>query len=567
MKKLKVTLYILSVLFSLTSKGADITIKPQTKEVLVYLQNAQINAVAEVNLVPGMYNIVLEDLSQFLDENSVQIKGDADFTILSVVTKKNYLGTEKKDPKIKALEDSIEVLSTKMYAIKNQIDALNEELAMIKANQSIQGDNIGVSTIELEKMANFFRVRMLEIHNKQTENDGKNAKLREKSNAMQNQLAQLKNKQTKVYSEITLAIKCNTTSKSKIQLSYMVTNAGWAPFYDIKSESLTEPITILSKANVYQNTGEDWKNVKLSLSTGNPTNNNNKPVLNPYTLSLKNPDQLYKKSYGKNMAASETADSYAIDLPASNSGSVSAAYEKLEEVQIRGARSSNSQTFVDGVKVQSSGASNYTSNTENQTNNIFDISIPYSIPSDGKEYVVSIQEYKAPAVYSYTAIPKLDKDAFLLANLINWDQTGLLPGEANLFNEGTFIGKSYFETRVTNDTIPVSLGREKNIVLDRKKVKSFTEKNFTGGTKITTLEFEIMVRNKKKADVEITIEDQIPLSNTEEVTIELINGSNATYVKETGKLKWVIKLKPSESNTLKFGYVIRYPKKYNISNL
>jgi uncharacterized protein (TIGR02231 family) len=556
MKKLQITFILFSTLFSIASKGADITVKPQTKDVLVYLQNAQINATAEVNLVPGMYNIVLEDLSQFLDENSVQIKGDADFTILSVVTKKNYLGDERKDPKLKALEDSIEVMNTKLSAVKNQIDALNEELVMIIANKNIQGDNIGVSTVELEKMANFYRIRVLEIRNKLTENDKKQAKLREKNTALQNQLMQLKNQQTKVFSEITIAIKSNVTSKSKIHLSYMVTNAGWAPFYDIKSESLTEPITILSKANVYQNTGEDWKNVKLSLSTGNPTYSNTKPVLSPYTLLLNNPDQLYRKSYNKSMA-----------VPSSNAGDVSAA-PAMQEINIRGGRSDASETYIDGNRIiGSSKVSNYTTNTENQTNNIFEISIPYNIPSDGKEYVVAIQEYKAPAVYSYTAIPKLDKDAFLLANLINWDQTGLLPGEANLFNEGTFVGKSYFETRVTNDTIPVSLGREKNIILDRKKVKSFTEKNFTGGTKKTTLEFEIMVRNKKKAEVEITIEDQIPLSNTEEVTIELINGSNATYVKETGKLKWVIKLKPSESNTLKFGYVIKYPKKYNISNL
>jgi uncharacterized protein (TIGR02231 family) len=557
MKKLKITFILFFTLFGLASKGADITVKPQIKEVLVYLQNAQVNATAEVNLVPGMYNIILEDLSQFLDENSVQIKGDADFTILSVVTKKNYLGDEKKDPKLKALEDSIEVLSSKLYAVKNQIDALNEELAMIKSNQSITGDNTGVSTIELEKMANFYRVRVLEIRNKLTENEKKQSKLREKNTALQNQLMQLKNQQTKVYSEITLAIKCNTTTKSKIQLSYMVTNAGWAPFYDIKSESLNEPITILSKANVYQKTGEDWKNVKLSLSTGNPTFSNTKPILNPYTLMLNNPDQLYRKSYQKSMA-----------LPSSNAGEVYAPPSMQEkEISVTaGGRKQIDRLDIDEIQT-SSRASNYTSNTENQTNNIFEISIPYNIPSDGKEYVVAIQEYKAPAVYSYSAIPKLDKDAFLLANLINWDQTGLLPGEANLFNEGTFVGKSYFETRVTNDTIPVSLGREKNIILDRKKVKSFTEKNFTGGTKKTTLEFEIMVRNKKKAEVEITIEDQIPLSNTEEVTIELINGSNATYVKETGKLKWVVKLKPSESNTLKFGYIIKYPKKYNISNL
>jgi uncharacterized protein (TIGR02231 family) len=560
MKKLQITFILFSTFFSIVSKGADISVKPQTKEVLVYLQNAQINAVAEVNLVPGMYNIVLQDLSQFLDENSVQIKGDADFTILSVVTKKNYLGDERKDPKLKALEDSTEVMNTKLYAVKNQIDALNEELVMIVANKSIQGDNIGVSTLELEKMANFYRVRVLEIRNKLTENEKKQAKLREKNTALQNQLIQLKNQQTKVFSEITLAVKCNATSKSKIQLSYMVSNAGWAPFYDIKSESLTEPITILSKANVYQNTGEDWKNVKLSLSTGNPNSNNTKPVLNPYTLVLNNPDQMYRKSYGKNI---ELQNSNTIAI-----GGAPSAYgdaRESEKTNVRGGRNNTDEVYTDGKK--SNASFNYTNNTENQTNNIFEISIPYNIPSDGKEYVVAIQEYKAPAVYSYTAIPKLDKDAFLLANLINWDQTGLLPGEANLFNEGTFVGKSYFETRVTNDTIPVSLGREKNIILDRKKVKSFTEKNFTGGTKKTTLEFEIMVRNKKKAEVEITIEDQIPLSNTEEVTIELINGSNATYVKETGKLKWVVKLKPSESNTLKFGYIIKYPKKYNISNL
>ena len=555
MKKLQITYFLFLTLFSLSSKGADITVKPQTKEVLVYLQNAQINATAEVNLVPGIYNIVLEDLSQFLDENSVQIKGDADFTILSVVTKKNYLGDERKDPKLRALEDSIEVMNTKLNAVKNQIDALNEELVMIIANKSIQGDNIGVSTVELEKMANFYRVRVLEIRNKLSENEKKQSKLREKNTALQNQLIQLKNQQTKVFSEITLAIKSNVTSKSKIQLSYMVTNAGWTPFYDIKSESLTEPITILSKANVFQNTGEDWKNVKLSLSTGNPTYSNTKPVLSPYTLLLNNPDQLYRKTYGKSMA-----------LPSSNAGVVMDA-PAAAEIKIRGGRKDSEETFIDGMQVQSSRASNYTSNTENQTNNIFEISIPYNIPSDGKEYVVAIQEYKAPAVYSYSAIPKLDKDAFLLANLINWDQTGLLPGEANLFNEGTFVGKSYFETRLTNDTIPISLGREKNIILDRKKVKSFTEKNFTGGTKKTTLEFEITIRNKKKSEIEITIEDQIPLSNTEEVSIELINGSNASYVKETGKLKWVIKLKPSESSTLKFGYIIKYPKKYNISNL
>lgn len=553
MKKQLLLLIVFTTIF-VHSYANDISVKPQTKEVLVYLQNAQINATAEVNIIPGTYNIVLENLSQYLDENSVQIKGDADFTILSVVTKKNYLGEQKKSPKLKEVEDSIVIVSEKIEALNNQIQVYDEEISMIKSNQSIGGANVGVTTAELEKMANFYRNRLLEVYKMRTEQLKTQSKLYETKTLLQNQLTELKNLQAKVYSEVVVSIKSNTTVKSKLNISYMVNNAGWSPFYDIKVENLNEPIVILSKANVFQNTGEDWKNVKLSLSTGNPNTSNTKPTLNPFTLSFANPNQLSKYK--------------TINAPQSNIGGV---YQMDDGsgLNVKGSRVDGSEIYIDGIRIKGSSnlSAEYTENIENQTNNIFDINIPYTIPTDGKEYVVSIQEYKVPAAYSYTAIPKLDKDAFLIANLINWDQTGLLPGEANLFNEGTFVGKSYFETRITNDTIPVSLGREKNIIIERKKVKNYTEKNFIGSTKKTTLEFEIVLRNKKKGEAEITIEDQIPLSSKEEVTIELINTSNAVYNKDSGKLEWKLKLKSSETVTLKFGYIIKYPRKYNIANL
>jgi len=555
--KPSVMLIFCSLAIVSVSPATDITTRPQTKEVLVYLQNARINAVAEVDIVPGTYNIVFEEVSQYLLENSVQVKGYADFTILSVVTKKNYIGETKKDPKLKAVEDSIDTYNLKLDLLRDQISSLDEELAMVKSNRSIGGANSGVSTTELEKAADFFRRRTLDINNMQTQNSIKEKELVMKIAGLNSQLDVLKNQESKVYTEITIAVKSNVAAKAKIDLSYMVGQAGWTPFYDIKSESLSEPLIILSKANVYQSTGEDWKKVKLSLSTGNPNLSNTRPVLNPFTLSFADPrTRNYKIGYEKNM-----------ELPASNTMGVFKSQE-LQSVEIRGARSDGDEYYIDGVKVKGTDKSSaYTANTENTTNNIFDISIPYTIPTDGKEYVVEIQEYKVPAVYTYSSIPKLDNDAFLLANLINWDQTGLLPGVANLFNEGMFVGKSYFETRVTSDTIPISMGREKNIILERKKVKSFTEKIVLGTAKRTTLEFEITLRNKKKDEAEIIIEDQIPLSSAEEVTVELINPGNADYTKETGKLAWTIKLKPSESKTLKFGYIIKYPKRYNISNL
>jgi uncharacterized protein (TIGR02231 family) len=215
----------------------------------------------------------------------------------------------------------------------------------------------------------------------------------------------------------------------------------------------------------------------------------------------------------------------------------------------------------------SSNSSSFTTNIENTTSNVFEISLPYTIPSDGKEYVVAIQTYDVPAVYSYYSTPKLEKEVFLIATITNWEQTGLLPGEANLFNEGTYVGKSYFDTKITGDTLPISLGRDKNININRKKTKNYTEKNFTGNTKKTSLEYEIEIKNKKKGEIDLVIEDQYPLSKIEEVEVDLFNDGGATVNKETGKLRWNFKLKAAENKTLKFGYNVKYPKKIILNNL
>ncbi len=534
----------LLILINFVNAKADITVSSKITEVMVYQQFAQITANADVNIVPGNYNLIVDNLSQYTDEGSLQLKGDANFVILSISTQMNYLGEEKKSRQLIALEDSIDRLTLKISANNSQIEVYTAEHDMIIANQKISGANNGVNSLELEKMANFYRQRLLEIKTKRSDLQRKQQEMAKKQLALTNQLNQLKAEQTSVYLQAIISIQSSVTAKTKLSLNYIVSNAGWSPIYDIKSESVNAPLKIVSKANVYQNTGDLWKEVKMSISTGNPSLNNTKPNLQPYYLSIYNPVTNYNTNNYRNKNAGVPAEMPQIMMES-----------KAEK---KGNR-------MDEIVVTNSSA--YTTNIENTTSNVFEISLPYTIPSDGKEYVVAIQTYDVPAVYSYYSTPKLEKEVFLIATITNWEQTGLLPGEANLFNEGTYVGKSYFDTKITGDTLPISLGRDKNININRKKTKNYTEKNFTGNTKKTSLEYEIEIKNKKKGEIDLVIEDQFPLSKIEEVEVDLFNDGGATVNKETGKLRWNFKLKAAENKTLKFGYNVKYPKKIILNNL
>jgi len=549
---------LFTAIFSL-SFAADINIKSQIKEVTVYTSSAQVKATADANLVKGTYNLVFQNVSQFIDENSIQIKGNADFTILSITVVKDFLYKNQKDPKLKVVEDSLELINLKISNAQNKITALNDEQNMMRANQKIGGNNSILTSIELEKMANFFRVRMEDIFAKSAEQNVLKQKLQKIAADLQLQLDAFNN-QNNYKADIIVAIKSNAVAKADLDLSYNVGNAGWSPFYDIKAESVSNPVVITSKANVWQNTGEEWKDVKLFISTGNPNVSMNIPALNPFYVNVQS-EQVVHYQYRNSKGSYGAAPMMAYDL--------AKAQEESSVKSLAEARAKEKYDMIaqDNVNTLSSNSSNYTTNTESQTNNVFEISIPYTIKSNGEQNLVGIQKYEVPASYSYISKPKIEPGAFLEARLIDWNQSGLLPGDANIFFEGAYIGKTYFETNVANDTISISFGRDNNIVVDRKRTKFLNDKSLIGSTKSASYEYEINIKNKKKTAIDITIDDQIPLSANTNTEVELNDGSKADYTKDTGALKWKSTIKAGESITHKFGFKVRYPKGFKITNL
>jgi uncharacterized protein (TIGR02231 family) len=190
--------------------------------------------------------------------------------------------------------------------------------------------------------------------------------------------------------------------------------------------------------------------------------------------------------------------------------------------------------------------------------------MPYSILNDGKTATVEMKQMEVPALYEYYCAPKLEEDVFLTAKITDWSDLDLLEGESNLFFEGTFLGKGLINPKTAGDTLSISLGRDKNIIVKRTRLKEFSKKQFFGSNKIDYRNFEISIRNNKKQSINLVIEDQYPVSTMKEVEVDRLENKEADLDNESGKLKWSIQLEAAKEKKVSFKYSVKYPKGNNL---
>src|SRR5690606_21336721 len=187
-----------------------------------------------------------------------------------------------------------------------------------------------------------------------------------------------------------------------------------------------------------------------------------------------------------------------------------------------------------------------TAETEMELNAVFDIDLPYNILSNKKPQSVALKELTHPATYKYYAVPKLDPDAFLLAELSDYEKLNLLPGDANIIFENMYVGKSYLNPLSTKDTLNLSMGRDKKIVIKREKIAELSGTKFFSSSKKQTFTYEIVIRNGKKESIDLMLKDQYPIATDKDMEIELLQTDNAVVNKETGILTWTLKVAPGE---------------------
>lgn len=508
-------------------------------DVTVFLNKAQVTREVKARIEPGRVNLVVRGLTSQLDPESIQVTGKGSFIILGISHQQNYLSELNMPKSLKALKDSVEQLQKQLQLEQSQKEILNKEEQMLLSNQKIGGTTQNLTVAELKAMADFYRSRLGDIVTSRMKQDDKIKKINERIAKLNNQI----NSQNEMYgrntSEIVVSISAEAATSVDLDVNYVVANAGWYPVYDVRAMNTKSPLQLSYKANVFQSTGEEWKSVKLKLSTANPNQSGLKPELSSWYLDFYQPIAygLERRKYKSTGAVSRAAN---MD-------------EKEEMVSMAAPAAESVADYVSTIQT--------TLNTE------FDISLPYSVMSASKPTTVDIRNYEMKSDYTYSVAPKLDNDAFLLARATGWEEFNLLPGEANIFFEGTFIGKSFIDPNTIKDTLSVSLGRDKRIVVKREKLKDLTSRNFIGSTKKESYAYEISIRNTKGESIKVIVEDQIPVSQNTQIEVSVQDIAGAKFNKNTGKLVWEMELKPSETRKVIYKFEVKYPKDRQINGL
>lgn len=535
MKKFLVLLLFPALLFA--QKPIFTTAK--VKNVTVYFNSAEISQTTSATLPKGTSEIVIKNVADDLNENTVQIGAPSNVTVLSVQFTNNYISEyeiDENSPAIKKVRDSIKLVEKEIQKVNNAKVAESKTIELLDKNQQVSGLNSGLNVLELTKMVDFYKTTRNELSNKVDAFEEKIKKLRDVLSDLNNKLVINTQKEEKTSKgKVVIQVMNEIAGKVDFDINYLTNNATWKPFYDLRANSISEPIEMMYKAQVVQNTGIDWKQVKLSLSSGNPNQNNQAPILNAWFLRYG-----YDKNYG-----------FLNDDAKSNS---------LEEVVVSG--------YVrKDKKMEASSVSNYTNIQENQLNISFEIDIPYDILSNGKAHSVALKEINLPATYKYYAAPRIEKEAFLLAEISDYSKYNLLPGEANIIFEGMYVGKTNINPNQTSDTLNLSMGRDKKISIKREKVVDKSGTKFLSSKKEQTFTYDITIRNNKKEMVDLLLKDQYPLSPDKEIEIELKESDGAKINTETGILTWNLKLKPNETKVIRISYKVKYPKDKIIDNL
>ncbi len=508
--------------------GEDgIVVPSKLRSATVFPSGAELIHTATAELAAGNNELIIGDISDRVESGSIRVNATGDLTILSVTfaLKPLLAGTA-----VKRLKDSVQSLKKEQGKLDVLIRSDNELLDLLRANRSVAGTT-GLSVAELEKMVDYYGRRssglMMEISG-----------YKERSATLDQSIARL---ETDVKEEeekggrrqsgrIVIQLVSPSAGTAVFTVSYMTPEASWTPFYDLKAKNTHDPLRLIYKARLLQTSGIDWKQVKLTLSTAVPNQKNAAPTLQPWFLSF-------------------------MDLEGRLAGYVPGV--KLDDVVVMGYGTEKKQDF--NYKASRSVPADFVV-SEHAMNTSFDIAIPYDIPGNGKEQDVTMKEYEVDCTYQYYTAPGLDENVYLLSEVPGWEKLNLLPGEASITVEGTYIGKSNINPGSTDDTLKLTLGNDKRVTVKREKMADYSSVKFLGSDKKELLTYEITVRNNKKEKIDLLVKDQFPVSTSKEIESKLLESGGAEVNGDTGMLSWKVELAPGESKKYRFSYSIKYPK-------
>ena len=553
--------FLLSILFAGSTLLANdsLTVKSTLYGVTVYTQGAQLKHKCNYSIKSGVTELIIEGISPYISANTVQVKATGNIVILDSKYE-NYLPQpnlttitiNEFPPKIKAeikrIEDSLQVVSFELRDINDAIDVLQAARRIIMANGAIKGQGKVNDSIQLLIQAvDYYTTKVAELNKKISGLERQKLKKGDLIQAMEIRLNELKNyanqnqtKNNKYVPRLVVTLMANDAASGKLELSYFASNAGWTPIYDIRSEASSGKISLTYKAQVHQQTGLDWKAVKMSISTNNPYANKTKPELSPWYIDY----QAYRKDLEEKAKLRE--------------GTYLNAAPQVNTYMFNSGFAYGNATIKDDEIALDAGA--FTTIVQQLIAAEFQIDLDYSIASDNQNRMVLIKQVDLNTSFRYYAVPKLDPGVYLVAQMTKLDELQLVPAKANIFFDGTYIGETYIDPTSLNDTLNLSLGRDPNIIVKRTLLKNQCKERTIQDKHERTFVYNIEVKNLKSSEVLLTIQDQIPITTNPDISIEKTSLGKGRIDEKTGLIEWEFKLKSKENQTFDYEFKVRHPK-------
>ncbi len=544
---------ICSFYFSTAFAVSEKSVKSKIDRVTVFTAGAQIYRSAAVSVNSGISTLVFENLEPSIEARSIQVGGTGSFVIMDVqhiikypetIPNSDVSQSPKNLKQIKLLQDSLVMIAFDIEEINSKRDGFNIEKNSLLNNRNIKGETKKDTLNLLKDALTYLREKLTNINAELLKLKKDEYRVNIRKQRMENDLVLLQNynansndlvKDETKY-QIIITVSADAAASGTVNINYLLQGAGWSPSYDLRAKGAGGTMQLTYKAQVFQNTGIDWNDIKLTLSTANPNQSNVKPTLSTWWMNFYNPYQ-YSAPVSKSSMNAERP-------------SAGVSYQAQESV-------ADKEMVPEPV---SQSIADYTTTSENFTNVEYEIKLPYTIPNDGKTHFVAVQSKDIPAEYVHFSAPKMDKDAFLVAKISDWDELNLVAGKVNIYFDGTFVGESYINPNNLTDTLDLTLGRDKNIVVTRVKQKDKTKEKIIGEEKVKTVTYEITVRNTKSSASNFNLQDQIPVSQNKELVILLLESSGAVLDENTGILNWKFNIKPKETKKITFTYSVKIPK-------
>lgn len=626
MKKLTILLFSLFLVKTFAQDIPVKEIKTEVNEVTVFLNSAQVTSKKSIELEKGTTLLKFINLSPFIDAKSIQVKAKGEIMVLSVNHQQNYMEKTVKPEVLTDLQTRLKTIDESITTENAYLQILTEELRFLEDNRILGGKDQALNISTFKEASLFYTEKLTKITMDKIAHSKTIAELNKQRSDIQNQMNTLTSKEDFPTGEILIKVDAKSSSVFSMEINYIVGNAGWYPSYDIRAKSIAEPVEIIYKANIKQDTKVDWKNVKLKFSSSDPNVSGVAPKLQTYFLDYYTqppvynliPNQIKGRVMDNNRnplpgatvlvpgttigTVSDLDGNFNISIPygttqlefkflgyENKTQTVSPNFMNviltednisLDEVVVIGYGTQRKNDISEALQGRVAGVS-ITNNNQlkirgsnsmsipiqqvvNQTTVDFEINTPYTIKSDNKSYSVDMAVYDLPADFQYYCVPKIDKSAFLMANIVDWEKYNLLEGEANIFFEDTYIGKTLLDVRYAGDTLQLSLGKDKSISVNREKVKEYTTKKFIGNKKVESRVWKTTIRNNKNQKINLLVLDQVPISTNEDITVDIQEVSKGELTPSNGEVKWKFSMEPGTKKEVELKYSVSYSKLFNL---